>query len=354
MNTPEAAIQDEQKTAATPMRSGLFYEKDSDGFYPWDLKSKFLSKVKERGGFVNGHLHLDKSFYISKGGLEDSMVAMEKKWRMSDSIKRADTQKDIEKRIELGLQMLMHHGVSRAMSFIDAYSAVGTKAIDAAVIMQEKYKDNIEFLTSTQPLGGLVDASERNLFEEVSSKADTVGGLPSFDRPNDDKHFDALFSIAKNLNKPLHVHIDQENNPNERDTEKLISYTKKHGYEGRVVAVHAVSTSAQPKKLRQRIYKELADLGIAVIVCPSAMLSQKQLDHFVGPIHNSIANVPEMLEAGVLVGLGSDDMRDFYLPFTDGDMWTEIRMLMEACRFYDFPELLNICTTNGQKILSIT
>ena len=100
-----------------------------------------------------------------------------------------------------------------------------------------------------------------------------------------------------------------------------------------------------------KIYKEFAELGIAVVVCPSAALSMRQMDEFTAPVHNSIANVPEMLEAGVLVGLGVDNICDFYEPFVDGDMWIELRMLMEACRFYNFDELVKIATTNGKKIL---
>ena len=77
----------------------------------------------------------------------------------------------------------------------------------------------------------------------------------------------------------------------------------------------------------------------------------RQLDQFLAPVHNSIANVPEMLEAGVLVGLGVDNIADFYEPFVDGDMWTELRLLQEACRYYDLDELVKIASTNGAKIL---
>ena len=155
------------------------------------------------------------------------------------------------------------------------------------------------------------------------------------------------------MNKPLHVHIDQENNPNEKDTEKLIRAAEKHGYQGRVVAVHAISVSAQPKKYRKEIYKKMADVGMAVAVCPSAALSMRQLDEYQAPAHNSIANVPEMLEAGVAVGMGVDNVCDFYQPFLDADFWVEMRMLQEACRFYDFDKLVDIATVNGQKLLSI-
>ena len=79
----------------------------------------------------------------------------------------------------------------------------------------------------------------------------------------------------------------------------------------------------------------------------------RQLDQFQSNVHNSIANVPEMLEAGIVVGLGVDNVYDFYQPFIDADMWVEMRMLQEACRFYDFDKLVEIATTNGKKLLNI-
>jgi len=319
----------------------------------WDLKTQILAAIKENGGFVSCHAHIDKAFYITKEGLDKTNVDMEQKWHMSDDIKRKSTPEEVENRIRTGLDIFINQGSKICSSFIDAYDAVGHKCIAAAIKVKEEYKDKIDFKFATQPLGGLNDKAARELYEALTAKSDFAGGLPSKDRPNDDENYDHLFSIAKNLNKPVHVHIDQENNPNERDTEKLINYTIKHGYQGRVIAVHAISVSAQPKEYRKEIYKKMADAGISVIVCPAAALGMKQLDEFTAPLHNSIANVPEMLEAGVLVGLGADNIYDFYQPFIDGDMYTEIRMLMEACRYYNFDELVKIATINGEKILKL-
>ncbi len=318
----------------------------------WDLKTQMLEAIKQNGGFVNCHAHFDKAYYITKEGLNQTMVDMEMKWRMSDDIKKASTQKQIEDRIRTALDALVVQGCKTTCTFIDAYDAVGHKAIDAANVVKEEYKEKIKVVTITQPLGGLVDDEARKLYEEITAKADIAGGLPSKDRPNDEKHLDYLFEIAKKLNKPVHVHIDQENNPNERDTEKLIAAVRRHGYEGRTVAVHAISVSAQPKEYRTKIYKELAELQIPVVVCPSAVLSMRQLDQFSSPVHNSIANVPEMLEAGVLVALGVDNVCDFYVPFCDADMWVELRMLQEACRYYNFDDLVKIASSNGEKILA--
>jgi len=318
---------------------------------PWDLKTQMLQAIKQNGGFVNCHAHFDKAYLITREGLDKANVTMEMKWNMSDDIKRASSVDDIKERISRALDFLIEQGCKLTCTFVDAYSAVGHRAIDAALAVKEEYKDKITMLIATQPLDGLIDDKARALYEDITAKADIAGGLPSKDRPNDEKHLDYLFEIAKKLNKPVHVHIDQENNPNERDTEKLISAVKRHGYQGRTVAVHAISVSAQKKDYRAKIYKQLAKLDIAVIVCPSAALSMRQLDKYSSPVHNSIANVPEMLEAGVLVCLGVDDIADFYEPFIDGDMWTELRFMQEACRYYDFDELVKIASTNGAKIL---
>ena len=320
---------------------------------PWNLKEQLLEQIKQKGGWVNCHAHFDKAFYITKEGLDKSMVDMEVKWLMSDDIKRKSTEEEIETRIRTALDMMVAQGVRATISFIDAYEAVGHKAIDAANRVKEEYKDKITFITATQPLGGLINPEARALYEAITAKADFAGGLPSKDRPNDEENLDILFSIAKNLHKPIHVHIDQENNPNERDTEKLIKYTLKHGYEGKVTAIHAISVSAQPKEYRLEIYKQLAAAGIGVVVCPSAALGMRQLDQYTAPVHNSIANVPEMLEAGVTVGLGVDNVYDYYQPFVDGDMWVEIRMLQEACRYYHLDQLVEVATTNGAKLLGL-
>ena len=320
---------------------------------PWDLKTQMLEAIKENGGFVNCHAHFDKAYYITKEGLNQAMFTMETKWRMSDGIKRAASVEDIKIRIRTALDSLIDQGCKITCTFVDAYEAVGHKAIDAAVAVKEEYKDKITMLIATQPLDGLIDEKARALYEEITAKADIAGGLPSKCRPKEEEHLDHLFKIAKKLNKPVHVHIDQENNPNERDTEKLIAAVKRHGYQGRTVAVHVLSVSAQPKEYRKEIYKQLAENKIAVIVCPTEVINMVQLDQYIAPVHNSIANVPEMLEAGVLVGLGVDNVSDFYGPFTECDMWFETRMMMEACRYYIWDNVVKVASSNGAKILNI-
>jgi len=49
-----------------------------------------------------------------------------------------------------------------------------------------------------------------------------LGGLPERDKGREAEHLDVLFDTAKSMNKMVHVHIDQFNDPNQRDTELLV------------------------------------------------------------------------------------------------------------------------------------
>jgi len=75
------------------------------------------------------------------------------------------------------------------------------------------------------------------------------------------------------------------------------------------------------------------------------MLPQKTL------LHNSIAPFVKMKQAGVRTYLGIDNIADLFMPIVDGDMWTECRMLMEACRHYDLEEVADLATTPPLHIL---
>ena len=71
--------------------------------------------------------------------------------------------------------------------------------------------------------------------------------------------------------------------------------------------------ACHPIEYQTKIAKKLKKLDIGVIVCPSAAISMTQDNKQVSPIHNSIAPVSVLLENGVDVGLGIDNMLSFDL-----------------------------------------
>jgi cytosine/adenosine deaminase-related metal-dependent hydrolase len=319
----------------------------------WNLKLEFFRMVEECGGFACHHAHLDKAYLISFENLKLSQVDMQKKWHLYKYLKENYTFDDLVERISMGVQRMIDQGVTYFRTMVDADATVKLLPLKAAVEAKNRFKDEITMEIAIQPLEGLLDKTARNYFVKACEVADCIGGLPSKDRPQEKKHLDYLMGLAKDLGKNLDVHVDQENNPDENETELLALKTKEYGLEGRVNAVHAISVAAKPEGEQNRIIKLMKDAGLGVIVCPSAALSMKQLNNKNAPLHNSIAPIPKFLDADIPVYLGVDNIYDLFMPFTDGDMWMECRMLMEACRFYDIEKVAEIACRKVNQLAQI-
>ncbi|CAN2039719.1 cytosine/creatinine deaminase [Candidatus Magnetomoraceae bacterium gMMP-15] len=326
---------------------GVYKYKIADKTEPWNLKLEFFQLVDKLKGFACYHAHFDKAYLISKDNLKLAQVDMQKKWELYKYLKENYTHQDLVERISRGVEKMIDQGVTYCRTFVDADSTVKLLPIKAALEVRKKYNNRIKLEIGVQPLQGILEPESRKYFIQACELADVIGGLPSKDRPMPEKHLDYIMDIAKDMNKKLDVHIDQENNPFENETELLALKTMEHGLEGRVSGIHAISIAAKPKIEQERIIKLIKDAGMNIIICPSAALSMKQLD-LKTSIHNSVAPLAELIKFNVPVFLGVDNIYDLFMPFVDGDIWFECRMLMEACRFYDIEKVAKIaCNKDG-------
>nr|VFJ94442.1 MAG: Amidohydrolase family protein [Candidatus Kentron sp. LFY] len=326
----------------------IFKYKIADPSTPWDMRRAFFQLVDEYRGFACYHVHFDKAYLVSRDNLKLTRVDMQKKWDLYRYLKENYTHEDLVERISRAVETMIEQGVTHCRSFIDADDIVKLLPIKAALEVRGRYKDKIDLQFAIQPLQGVIDPNSRKYFTQACELADVVGGLPSRDNPQPEKHLDILFDLAKDLGKRIDVHVDQENNPDERETELLALKTIEHGFEGRVSAVHAISLAAKLSHEQDRIINLMKDAGLNVVICPSAGISMKQLEQRVAPLHNSIAPLARLVDAKVPVFLGVDNMHDLFMPLVDGDMWFECRMLMEVCRYYDLEAVAAIaCDKTG-------
>jgi len=60
-----------------------------------------------------------------------------------------------------------------------------------------------------------------------------------------------------------------------------------------------------------------------------------------------------MLEHDLNVCIGIDNIADIWKPFTNVDMWLELRILLEANRLRDLDVIADIASTNGRKAMGI-
>jgi cytosine/creatinine deaminase len=317
----------------------------------YDLLSLLKQKIEEKGGLVNCHAHFDKAYVITPETLTMTLEHMEVKWDLWKKVKEGYTHENLVERISLSAENMIRQGCDITRTNIDVDATVGMMCIEAALEVKEKYKDKIEIQIVSQVLEGAMNKKAQEWILKAAPYVDGLGGLPSRDRPNQAEHLDFIFEIAKKFNKTVDVHIDQNNDPDEKDTELLARKTIEHGLQGKVNAVHACSLAAQENDYMLEVIKLIKEADMSVIVCPRAMIDNQQPRHKKAPVHNSLAPVPELVAGGVNVALGIDNVFDYFCPFIDGDIFTELVFMIEACRFYDIEKLSDIATLNGRKIL---
>ena len=318
-----------------------------------DPKQLVIDKIKSYGGWVNTHAHLDRAYTLTPENFQYTYSYLKEKWHLVDEIKKASTVDQIYARMVKATELLISQGAQAMGTFIDVDEKIEDKALKAAIKLRENYGKDIEIRFANQVLKGVIDPKARYWFDMSVEFVDIIGGLPAKDFGREDEHLDILLSTAKKFDKLVHVHVDQFNTDDERETEQLARKTIEHGMHGKVSAIHCISLAAHPKKYRAEVYKVMREADLIAISCPTAWIDHNRTERL-APSHNSITPVDEMVPEGITVAFGTDNICDIYKPFSDGDLWTELRVMLEACHYYDIDQLARIATVNGLKALGIT
>ena len=308
------------------------------------MKDFFLEKIREKGGFKCHHAHFDKAYLMNPEIFLKCQSSLQEKWLLYRELKENYTQEDLVKRMSKCVDNLLDQNVAYIKTFVDADSIVKQKCIDAGVLIREKYKNKVKIDLAIQPLEGLENIDSRKNFIEACKKADVIGGLPDRDSSHE-VHIDLLFDMAKTLNKPVDIHVGQNNRPDEKETELVLDKIEEHNLSQKVNLVHCISLASHESSYIRKQAKRMVKNNVSVIVCPSAAISMKQDRRYLSPIHNSIAPVEILLEEGVDIKLGIDNIEDLFMPLVDGDLWFETRLLMESTRIYDHKKIISIVTS---------
>lgn len=307
------------------------------------MKDFFLSSVKKKGGFKCHHAHFDKAYLITPQRLEAAQSSLQEKWKLYRELKENYTERDLFHRMTKCITKMIEQDVKYVKTFVDADNIVGLKCINAARNIKETFGSVIKIDIAIQPLEGLDNPKSRDIFVQACGLADVIGGLPDRDK-NPEKHIRFIFELAQIMNKPIDIHVGQNNLPTEKETEMVLDILEEMKIKQKVSLVHCISLNCQPREYILKQAKRMKDLNVSVIVCPSAAISMKQQHQVMTPTHNSIAPVLDLVECGVDVKLGVDNIEDLFMPLVDGDLYFESRLLMEAIRCYDVNLITDIVT----------
>lgn len=325
----------------------------------WNPLNQLEAKIKGQGGFVNAHAHFDRAYSVTQADLiaaQDGVNSvLQEKWVLVDKYKKQATEDSYYEHIILALKIQHAQGVQACLSFIDCDAVAQDRAMKAAKKAKEYAAKELKmrFLLASQTLKGVLQPEARSWFEKSLETVDIIGGLPGVDKGKEDQHLDVLFKAARETKKRVHVHVDQLNSCEEKETELLAKKTMEWGLEGQVTAVHGISIAAHKKEYREELYKICKDANLSFIACPTAWIDSRR-NEILSPTHNAITPIDELISYGLTVAIGSDNICDLYKPYADGNMLTELRVLLEANHFYDMDELVKIATINGLKVIGIS
>ena len=331
----------------TGARRGLFYE-------------RLTSRIEALGGLHNAHLHLDRSGTLDEAYLaparhrvlESSHISLQEKHGLIETLHSgpAYDPDDLRRRVHGFLDVMVEAGTTRADTLVDVTAdEVGTRALEVLLEIKRARASEIDLRLAAYSPFGFIDAEPERweILERGAAHADFLASLPEADDTSRypchigfDEHLVRMLELARRLRLPLHVHTDQRNEPGEDATERLVAAVRAHGAaeprsgEPMVWAVHVISPSTYEEPRFRRLVEGMVECDIGVVCCPSAALGMRQLRPLATPTYNSIARVLELLDAGVRVRLGSDNIADICSPSTTADLIDEVFVLSAALRFY--------------------
>jgi cytosine deaminase len=114
------------------------------------------------------------------------------------------------------------------------------------------------------------------------------------------------------------MHIDETDDPYWHSLELLAEQTIENGWQGRVTAGHCCAMSAWDDALAGRVIEKVAQAEINVItMAPINLMLEGRGDSH--PKRRGITRVKELLEAGVNVTCGQDDLQNMFYSFGNMD-----------------------------------
>lgn len=274
---------------------------------------------------VEPHVHLDKAFTAHRAprrepGLFGAIAAME-------ADKRLWTADDLRARIHLGLAEAHAAGTRALRSHIDWAGAAAPLAWE---VMAEAAADWADRLTLQRASLSVLDdfadpATARAIATRVAADGGVFGAF-IYRHAEVEARLKLIFDLAEAHELPLDFHVDEGLDPEARALDVIIAETARRGFGGRVLCGHACSLSVLAPGDLARTAEAAADAGVAITIQPTANLYLQDQAPGRMPRLRGLAPAQELRAAGVQVMLGTDNVRDPFVPFGAFDPLETLRL----------------------------
>jgi cytosine/adenosine deaminase-related metal-dependent hydrolase len=259
-------------------------------------------------GFVDGHIHLDKTLLglpyqrHRPGDTVALRITREKELRR-------DLCYPVEQRAKHLIACAVACGTTALRTHVDIDTEIGLTGLEALLGVREAVRELIEIEIVAFPQSGILsDPGTADLLDNaIREGADLVGGLDPAGIDNDiDGHLETIFGIAERHGVGLDIHLHDPGPLGCFELQLIAERTAACGLGGRVAVSHAFALGAVDDVEFDRTAKALAGAGVAIMTN--------------GPGPVPMPPVKRLVAAGVTVFAGSDNIRDAWSPYGNGDM----------------------------------
>jgi cytosine deaminase len=298
-------------------------------------------------GFVEGHIHLDTSFYGDAWRPHKPCIAgFDVRERVEFQRQNLAAAAPMDVRARSQLDLCIANGSTRMRSHVMVDASVGLKHLEAILAVREEYRGRIDIQLVAFPQSGIIacPGTAELLDEAFRLGCDLIGGLDpaSFDRDSA-AHLGVVFGIAEKHGVGVDIHLHEPNMLGILELEEIAARARALGLQGKVAVSHAYALGEVPVDVVRRTAQTLASAGVAIMTN--------------APGSYPFPPILELRSAGVTVFSGSDNIRDSWWPYGDGDMLGRAMMIGYRSGFFTDDELrvaFDVVTDVGAKALGLS
>ena len=280
--------------------------------------------------FVEPHAHLDKAFLADRvfNPAGDLMGAI----RGLEAVRDTITHEDIVARATQAAVLMSRNGVTSVRTHADTTLSGGLSSVLALLEAKQQCAHFIDIQVAMLlewPVTGAEGADRRALAKDaIAAGVDVIGGCPHLD-PNPREAVEYLLALAIEHNLPLDLHADENLRPDSSDLEHLADIVLSQSIVHRMNASHCVSLSVQSESDIRRISEKVAAAKISVTALPQTNLFLQGRGVISGT-PRAITPINALLEAGVTVAAGADNLQDPFNLMGRGDPLEIASLLVTA------------------------
>lgn len=259
-------------------------------------------------GLIDGHIHLDKTFLglpwrpHRAGPTVVDRIAAEKTGR-------ADLSLPVEQRARNFLARELAMGTVALRSHVDIDPDSRLDHLHQVMAAREAFADRVDVQLVAFPQSGVLTApGVADLLDAALAEgAELIGGLDPAGIDGDmDGHLDLIFALAGKHGVGVDIHLHDPGHRGALELRAIADRTAALGMHGRVTISHAFALATVDDRTLALTMADLARADVAILTS--------------APGTGNLIPVEALREAGVRVFAGSDNVRDAWSPFGNGDM----------------------------------